>query len=184
MRPEIVSRKERFGDLELDTMVGAQHRGSIVSLVDRGSKLTWLDKVVRPTAREVSQSICHRLSEFGRRGLLHTTTSDNGGEFSGHLEIAQRLNCSHYFATPYHSWERGLNEHTNGLVRQYLPKGTDFTPLTQTELSLIEYRLNHRPRKCLGYQTPIEAARSLIDTQKAAGLLDVLDVVYNADRSD
>lgn len=170
MRPKIVEQKNRFGDLEFDTITGAQHRGSIVSMVDRASKFTWLDKVLRPTAQQVTQSIEKRLAGLGKQRLLHTTTSDNGSEFRWHREIAQALNCQHYFATPYHSWERGLNEHTNGLVRQYLPKGTDFTNVTQTDLSMIEYKLNQRPRKSLGYLTPIEAARSMIGAEKAKGL--------------
>jgi IS30 family transposase len=130
MRPAIVSLKERFGDLEFDTIVGAGHRSSIVSVVDRASKLTWLSKIFRSTAAQVSTTLKERLGALGKRALLKTTTSDNGREFSHHEEFSRELRCSHYFATPYRSWERGLNEHTNGLVRQYLPKGTDFTQVT------------------------------------------------------
>lgn len=170
MRPAMVNLKKRFGDLELDTIVGAGHRGFVVSAVDRASKLTWLSKILKCTADRVSTSLRERLGTLGRQALLKTTTSDNGREFSRHEQLSKELGCLHYFATPYHSWERGLNEHTNGLVRQYLPKGTDFTQVTQAELSLIEYRLNHRPRKSLGYMTPYEYAGILIGTDNLGAL--------------
>jgi transposase, IS30 family len=85
---------------------------------------------------------------------LHTITSDNGKEFSGHEAIAAELNASFYFAHPYRSWERGTNENTNGLVRQYFPKGTDFSKITQRQVKAVEKRLNDRPRKKVGYKTP------------------------------
>ncbi len=101
------------------------------------------------------QRACQRvLSKL--KALIKTITYDNGKEFSGHRKIAGILQCDIYFAKPYHSWQRGLNEHTNGLVRQYFPKGTDFTKLTQAEVQEIENKLNHRPRKCLEYKTPYE----------------------------
>lgn len=166
-RPKIVDSKLRFGDLELDTIVGAKHKGAIVSIVDRASKLTWLIAVRRATADRVSRAIRRRLWVLAKQGLIHTYTSDNGSEFARHAEIVRWLGGRFFFAKPYHSWERGLNEHTNGLVRQYLPKGTEFTNLTQAELSVIEDKLNNRPRKVLGYQTPLERAQALIARQKA-----------------
>ena len=166
-RPKIVDSKLRFGDLELDTIVGAKHKGAIVSIVDRASKLTWLIVVRRATADRVSRAIRKRLWVLARQGLIHTYTSDNGSEFARHEEIVRWLGGQFFFAKPYHSWERGLNEHTNGLVRQYLPKGTEFTNLTQAEILIIEDKLNNRPRKILGYQTPIEFAQALIARQKA-----------------
>ena len=86
---------------------------------------------------------------------LHTITADNGKEFARHKEIAKGLDAEFYFARPYHSWERGANENTNGLIRQYIPKGTDFSELTDEMLAEIEWKLNHRPRKSLGYRTPL-----------------------------
>jgi len=166
-RPRIVDSKLRFGDLELDTIVGARHKGAIVSIVDRASKLTWLIVVRRATADRVSRAIRKRLWVLARQGLIHTYTSDNGSEFARHEDIVRWLGGKFFFAKPYHSWERGLNEHTNGLVRQYLPKGTQFTNLTQAELLIIEDKLNNRPRKILGYQTPLEFAQALIARQKA-----------------
>ena len=161
-RPMIVEMKERFGDIELDTIVGALHQGAIMSAVDRASKLTWLAKVERGTAALVSHAIISRLGDLADQGLIHTTTSDNGSEFSRHVEMARALGCKNYFATPYHSWERGLNEHTNGLVRQYFPKGTDFTKISQSDVLLVENKLNNRPRKILDFMTPIEFAQSLV----------------------
>jgi IS30 family transposase len=165
-RPKIVDSKLRFGDLELDTIVGAKHKGAIVSIVDRASKLTWLIAVRRATADRVSHAIRRRLWVLARQGLIHTYTSDNGSEFARHAEITRWLGGRFFFAKPYHSWERGLNEHTNGLVRQYLPKGTEFTNLTQSELSIIENKLNNRPRKILGFQTPLEVAQALVARRK------------------
>jgi IS30 family transposase len=166
-RPKIVDRKLRFGDLELDTIVGARHKGAIVSIVDRASKLSWLIAVQRATADRVSRAIRRRLWVLARQGLIHTYTSDNGSEFARHAEVVKWLGGKFFFAKPYHSWERGLNEHTNGLVRQYLPKGTEFTNLTQAEVLVIEDRLNNRPRKILGFKTPLECAQALVARQKA-----------------
>ena len=118
----IVESKSRFGDLEFDTVIGAKHHSALVSVVDRASKITWLSKILRTTANQVNMSLKERLGVLGKRGLLKSSTSDNGREFSRHKEFSRELDCPHYFARPYHSWERGLNEHTNGLVRQYLPK--------------------------------------------------------------
>ena len=89
--------------------------------------------------------------------LVHTIIFDNGKEFSSHLAVAQTLAAQTFFATPYHSWERGLNENTNGLVRQYFPKKTDFATVTDADVARVEYLLNTRPRKCLGYNTPARA---------------------------
>ena len=87
---------------------------------------------------------------------MHTLTSDNGKEFAGHADISERLGSDFYFCTPYHSWERGLNENTNGLVRQYFPKGTDFAKLTASDVQRVEDLLNNRPRKALNFYSPNE----------------------------
>ena len=88
--------------------------------------------------------------------LVHTITADNGKEFAGHAWVGKALGAGFFFATPYHSWERGLNEHTNGLVREYFPKGTDFRQITNTQVKAVQDRLNARPGKVLGYRTPAE----------------------------
>ncbi len=153
-RPEIVETKSRIGDWEGDTIVGKDHRGAILSHVDRHSKYTKLNLLPDRTAKSVLKA-CNKVL-CGLSGSFITITYDNGKEFSGHKKIAEILGCDVYFAKPYHSWQRGLNEHTNGLVRQYFPKGTDFTTLTHEQIQEVEDRLNHRPRKSLGYRTPYE----------------------------
>jgi transposase, IS30 family len=153
-RPQIVESKRRIGDWEADTIIGKQHRQAILSLVERKSKLTRLKKVERNTAAAVSQASLALLGELQER--VHTITSDNGREFARHEEIAQALQAKFYFAHPYSSWERGLNENTNGLVRQYFPKRHDFSTITETKIRRVMERLNNRPRKTLGYRTPNE----------------------------
>lgn len=151
-RPAIVTTKERLGDWEVDTIIGKHHQQAIVSMVERQSKLTLLAKVERNTEEAVKQVMIKRLKPLA--DLVHTITSDNGREFAAHEAIAQALAAEFYFAHPYHSWERGLNENTNGLVRQYFPKGSDFTAITDEQVQAVAERLNERPRKTLGYQTP------------------------------
>lgn len=153
-RPPIVEEKTRVGDWELDTIIGAEHDGVIVSMVDRHSKFAYLIKVQDKTSIAVRDGIMEKLHPV--RDCVHTLTADNGKEFSCHEEISSTLQADFFFATPYHSWERGLNEHTNGLVRQYLPKGTKFSSCSPELLNEIETRLNQRPRKVLNFQTPQE----------------------------
>ena len=153
-RPAVVEEKSRIGDWEGDTIIGAEHQGAVVSHVDRCSKYTILAKVPNRTAELVQHA---SIEQFQLHGLpVLTITYDNGKEFSNHEAIAKALNAKCYFAKPYHSWERGLNEHTNGLVRQYLPKKTSFKDVTNEQLQSIADKLNHRPRKCLNYLTPFE----------------------------
>jgi transposase, IS30 family len=153
-RPQIVEQKIRVGDWEGDTIIGSRHQGAIVSYVDRCSKFTVLKKVKNKTAKVVTQATVKKFEQSTLPVL--TITYDNGKEFSDHGKISEALNVRCYFATPYHSWERGLNEHTNGLVRQYLPKSTDFTTVSDRTVQLIADRLNNRPRKILNYKTPLE----------------------------
>ena len=156
-RPAVVARKNRLGDWEADTMIGRGHQQALVTLVDRKSKLTRIVKVVRNTAAAMEQAAVSEL-----KGLpVKTITSDNGREFAGHQRIAQKLKCSFFFAHPYCSWERGLNENTNGLIRQYFPKKHDFATITDDEVLFVTDRLNNRPRKSLGYKTPNEVSFKL-----------------------
>ena len=148
------NRKLRVGDWEADTIVGAGQSGAVASVVDRVSKLTRLARVDRKTSEDVGSGIQRRLE--ADRHLVHTITADNGKEFAGHISLSKALDAKFYFARPYHSWERGLNEHTNGLVRQYFPKGTDFRSVTDAEVQAVEDLLNTRPRKALGFRTPEE----------------------------
>jgi len=153
-RPAIVARKRRFGDWEADTIIGAKHQGAILSLVERKSKLTRLHKLQTKAASEVKDRTIALLAPLADR--VHTITVDNGKEFVLHEETAAALQARIYFSHPYAAWERGLNENTNGLVRQYFPKKHDFTAITNREVKQVEQRLNDRPRKTLGYRTPNE----------------------------
>jgi len=151
-RPAIVERRCRLGDWELDTVIGKNHKGALVSLCERKSRLVMIGKVANKSAGEVGKAVVRLLRSLPRR--VHTLTSDNGREFAGHRSIAKALGAKFYFAHPYASWERGSNENGNGLIRQYLPKGTDFTTVTRRDLCAVMDKLNNRPRKCLGMKTP------------------------------
>ncbi len=151
-RAAIVETRSRIGDWEADTVIGKNHRQAIVSIVERKTGFTLIQKVERKTALAVSQAMIGLLKPHRKK--VHTITSDNGKEFAGHEEIASKLKANFYFAHPYSSWERGTNENTNGLIRQYFPKTRDFTTITQQEINMAMERLNNRPRKRLGYQTP------------------------------
>jgi IS30 family transposase len=153
-RPKIVASKGRFGDWEIDTIVGAHHKGGILSAVERKSKLTRLRKLATKGAAEMKDNAIEVLAPLAAK--VHTITVDNGKEFCDHELIAAGLQTRIYFAHPYASWERGLNENTNGLVRQYFPKKYDFARITDKELQRVEDLLNNRPRKTLGYRTPNE----------------------------
>ena len=153
-RPKIVARKGRFGDWEADTIIGARHKGGIVSIVERKSKLLRLAKLATKEATEMRRTSVALLTPLATR--VHTITVDNGKEFCQHELIAAGLQARIYFAHPYASWERGLNENTNGLVRQYFPKKYDFAKITNEDLQRVEDLLNNRPRKTLGYRTPNE----------------------------
>ncbi len=151
-RPAIVESRSRIGDWEADTIIGKNHSQAIVSLVERKSKLTLIKKVARNTAEAVKEAIIELLMPLSHHVL--TITSDNGKEFAAHKDIANALKADLYFAHPYHSWERGLNENTNGLIRQYFPKGTTFDNVTGEQVEAAMKRLNDRPRKSLGFMTP------------------------------
>jgi IS30 family transposase len=165
-RPKIVDKKKRIGDLEIDTVIGKDHKGALVTVVDKKSKFTLIKKVQSKQASEVSKALIEMLTPI--KPLLHTITSDNGKEFAYHKDVSQALNTDFYFANPYHSWERGLNEHTNGLIRQYIPKKTEFVNISKEELVTIQNRLNHRPRKSLNYKTPFEVFMTAFMNKMAA----------------
>jgi transposase, IS30 family len=153
-RPKIVATKGRFGDWEADTIVGARHKGGILSVVERKSKLTRLSKLATKAAAEMKYACVALLAPLAAR--VHTITVDNGKEFCDHKHIAAGLQARIYFAHPYASWERGLNENTNGLVRQYFPKKYEFARISEKDLQQVEDLLNNRARKTLGYRTPNE----------------------------
>jgi len=153
-RPAAVDRRDRLGDWELDTMVGARHHQAVVTLTERTSRLTRLQHVETRTAAVVAHAIQDQLGPLRER--VRTLTADNGKEFAHHKKMATALDAAFYFAHPYAAWERGTNENTNGLIRQYLPKGSAFTDLQAAGIQRIMDRLNNRPRKCLNYRTPNE----------------------------
>ena len=153
-RPAVVDQKARLGDWELDTIIGSNHHGALVSAVERKSRLTCLKRVPHKTAELVKAAITDKLGVFKHQ--VHTLTVDNGKEFALHQQLAAALDAAVYFAHPYCSWERGLNENTNGLVRQYFPKNYDFRAITDQDILFVENRLNNRPRKSLNFQTPNE----------------------------
>ena len=153
-RPSIVASKSRFGDWEIDTIIGARHKGAILSCTERKSKLTLLRKLDSKGASEVKRNCIDLLAPWAAQ--VHTITVDNGKEFSDHKDIATLLQTEIYFAHPYASWERGLNENTNGLIRQYFPKKSDFAKISNDDVRRVAARLNNRPRKTLGFKTPNE----------------------------
>lgn len=153
-RPAIVDSRRRFGDWEGDTVIGKGHRGALVTLVERKSLYTVIRAVLYKTAEAVRNAVTEGLTPHKER--VHTITYDNGREFTDHEGMARDLDAHIYFAHPYASWERGLNENTNGLIRQYFPKNRDLTTVTESELEYVMEKLNHRPRKTLGFRTPYE----------------------------
>jgi len=153
-RPSIVEERSRIGDFEIDTVIGKNHKQALVTIVDRHSKLTLIKKVTRKRADLVGSATIELLLPIS--DWVHTITADNGKEFAAHETIADVIKADVYFAHPYSSWERGTNENTNGLIRQYFPKGTRFEEITDEQISTVQEKLNRRPRKTLGFKTPYE----------------------------
>ena len=153
-RPEIVEEKKRLGDFEIDTIIGQGKQGAITTIVDRASAYLKISIPTTKKAKDIEEETLRLLTPF--KDLTHTITSDNGLEFANHESISKALKCDYYFCHPYSSWERGLNEYTNGLIRQYIPKGSSFADITQDDIQAIEDKINHRPRKNLGWKTPYE----------------------------
>jgi len=153
-RPEIVEEMRRIGDWEIDTVIGKNHKQALVTIVERKSKFTVMKKVENKTAELVAAATIELLGPYKERVL--TITADNGKEFAHHEKVAEALECDYYFAHPYSSWERGLNENTNGLIRQYFPKGSSFKEIMGKMVKRAKGLLNRRPRKTLDYATPTE----------------------------
>lgn len=165
-RPDIVKEKIRFGDLEIDTMIGKNHKGALLTINDRAGSKVWIRKLERKHADALAKKTIEALSPV--KDLLHTITADNGKEFALHENISKQLNIDFYFAKPYHSWERGANENINGLIRQYFPKGMSFETLTDEQIQYVEDKLNNRPRKKLNFLTPNEFFLTNFANQKVA----------------
>jgi IS30 family transposase len=129
-------------------------RLEVLTVVDRKSKFVLIKNVPSKEAQVVTNALIEMIQPI--KAITKTITSDNGKEFAYHKQVSAALDTDFYFANPYHSWERGLNEHTNGLIRQYLPKKSEVLNISQDEIIMIQNRLNHRPRKVLNYKTPYE----------------------------
>lgn len=165
-RPAIVDEKTRLGDLEIDTVIGKNHQGAILTINDRVSSYLWIAKLNGKNAEELANKAVEILKL--QTHWLHTITGDNGKEFAEHKKIAGGINIDFYFARPYHSWERGANENTNGLIRQYFPKGSSFETITNKNIEYVQHKLNNRPRKKLGFLSPIEFLSLKLLNQKVA----------------
>lgn len=155
IRPAVVGRRTRLGDWESDTVESCLHRPGINTLVERKSGLLRITKLAGKDARETRQALARKLAHLPPH-LRRTVTFDNGPENRQWKEMEREAGIRAYYAHPYHSWERGTNENTNGLIRWYFPKGTDFGTISDDELARVEYAINTRPRKRLGWRTPLE----------------------------
>lgn len=154
-RPAAAARRSRLGDWEVDTVVGQRSSGgALLTLVDRKSRYTLLGRLKDKTAPRVRRATVRLLRPHSNK--RHTLTYDNSMEFAEHDEVAKALGLKSYFARPHAPWQRGTNENTNGLIRQYFPKSSDFSVITHAQVQKVVTRLNLRPRKCLGFKTPHE----------------------------
>jgi IS30 family transposase len=165
-RNKIVEKRSRFGDLEVDLIIGKNHNQAILTVNDRASGMLKMKKVASKEATVVTKAINEILEDW--KPYLRTITADNGKEFAGHEKVAENLEIDYFFAHPYHSWERGSNENLNGLIRQYFTKGSDFTEITNKRVKEIETILNNRPRKRYNYENPIFVMNQLLFNQKVA----------------
>lgn len=156
LRPQEANTRETVGHLETDLMEGLKKTGGAVSVtVDRKSGLVMLDKLISKESAERMAALVDRLTKYPKQ-MRKTMTLDNGTENTNHEQLQKEVDCQTYFCNPYHSWEKGTVENTIGLVRSWIPKGTDLTTINQADLNAIMLELNHRPRKRLGFLTPYE----------------------------
>lgn len=156
-RPISVENRSRFGHWEGDSLVSRKSLAALNSLVERKSRLLLLTRLERKSAELTADTVIRRLQEFPGKAR-RTLTLDNGTENAQHAAITDAIGMQCYFARPYASWQRGTNESVNGLVRRYFPKGTNFSKITDEQVAKVESIINNRPRKCLGYKTPLEVA--------------------------
>jgi len=152
-RPAVINEKQRFGDWEIDTMVGSENKGVILTVTERMTGFLLMKKLPKgKNAKELAKMLYFMLLPYKKH--VHSITSDNGTEFYEHKWIAKMLNTKYYFAHPYASWERGLNEYTNGLIRQYMPKKEKFTNYSDKDIENFQHKINRRPRKLLNFENP------------------------------
>ena len=158
LRPVEADNRSECGHWESDSVIGSDRKHSLNVLVDRKTRLTHITLLANKTAKETKKAIIKRLKNYPS-AMKQTITYDNGTENTLHTLINKKLNTHSYFCEPYHSWEKGTVEQTNGLIRRTYPKGTDFKEITPVDINRIEKLLNNRPRKCLNFKTPYEVAR-------------------------
>ena len=154
-RPPIVDQRTRFGDWEGDTLEGAKGTGGLATHVERKCRYLLSVKLSDKKASTMTRQTVKAFRKVPIK-LRHTLTVDNGKEFANFKELESKTNLKVYFADPYAAWQRGTNENTNGLLRQYFPKGTNLNSVSEKDVAFIVNKLNNRPRKCLNYQTPNE----------------------------
>ena len=157
-RPKAANERNRFGDWEADTIFGFNRKSGLLTLVDRKSRFLICKKLTRLGSKEVQVALIEAL----QGQALQSVTPDRGREFQLHANVTKALGVEFYFPPPQHPWERGTNENTNGLLREYFPKGYDFNRLSDADLQAVVDQLNQRPRKCLGYKTPLEVYFSYV----------------------
>lgn len=164
-RPKEAEERKVFGHLEIDTIIGKDHKGAIITLNDRASGMLWMKKSESKDAEIVKLKIAEMLDEI--RPYIKSITADNGKEFAGHQFISDEY-CDFFFANPYSPWERGSNENLNGLIRQYIPKSSNFNDYSEQQIRDIESKINSRPRKRYDYENPIFVMENLLFNPKVA----------------
>jgi len=160
-RPDEVATRNTFGHWEADTVVSRESKAALMVVQERKSRLTLIRKLIRKTAKEMCKAVNRCLAQKPE-SMKKIITFDNGAENAEHEKISECLNVDTYFCNPYHSWKKGSVENAIGLIRAYLPKKTDFKKISVDEIKLIEHLLNTRPRKCLGFKTPLEVYREAV----------------------
>jgi len=166
LRPDIINNKERFGDWEIDLIVGKDNKGAIVTIVERSLTFFMMQKLPKgKNADALCEQVIDMLLPY--KAFVHSITSDNGSEFARHKTIAKKLNADFYFAHPYSSWERGLSEYTNKLIRQYIPKKSNFDEFNEQTISIIQHKINRRPREKLNFKLPKNLFYKFVNTKVA-----------------
>ena len=163
-RPKAIDQRKQIGHWEGDTLISRKSKAALHSLTERVTRLLRLSKLKSKSASETNKAVAKALRNLPAKAK-RTLTLDNGTENAGHEELTEKLGIKCYFADPYAAWQRGSNEQINGLIRRYLPKGTDFSKIDKDQIKKIEKLINNRPRKCLGFKTPLEVARSFVALQ-------------------
>jgi IS30 family transposase len=163
-RPKAAEQRKQFGHWESDTLVSRKSKSALHSIIERKARILRLSKLERKTAVETNKAVARALKKLPAEAK-RTLTMDNGTENAKHEELTAAIGIKCFFAHPYAAWQRGSNEQINGLIRRYLPKGTDFSKIDKDQIKKIEKLINNRPRKCLGFKTPLEVARSFVALQ-------------------